>query len=78
MAKQKQKNKKTTPTAPEEPKHILAELVVNSNTDTVWIIYNLSRTGLLEQYEQEILDYGIKEIEPTITIKEFEKIINGK
>lgn len=81
MAKKKEINKEET----EEPKiekqieekYPLIELVLACSTDDIWIIYNLSRTGLLEQYEQEMKDYGIKDIEPSLTVEEFNKIING-
>lgn len=70
---QKTKNVKETPVE----KFTLVELVNSCPVEDSWIIYNLGRVGLLEQYEQESKDYGIKEIKPTFTIEEFEKIING-
>ena len=61
-----------------EKKYPLVELVLNCTVEPTWVIYNLSRKGLLGQYEQEIQNYGKKEIEPTLTIKEFEQIIQGQ
>ena len=61
-----------------EEKYPLIELVANCNEEPTWVIYNLSRKGLLGQYEQEIIDYGKKEIPSTLTIREFEEIIQGK
>lgn len=61
-----------------EKKYTLVELVINSPIDRTWIIYNLGRKGLLGQYEQEIADFGIKDIAPSLTIEEFDEIINGK
>ena len=85
MAKQKQKTKETKETQQkpkiqeqEAEKHTLVELVMNCPVESTWVIYNLSRKGLLEQYEQEIKDFGIKDIEPSLTSKEFDDIVNGK
>ena len=72
--KEKKKEKTEKPTA---EKYTLVELVIACPTDMMWIIYNLSRVGLLEQYRQEAEDYGIKDITPSLTIEEFNKIING-
>lgn len=89
MAKQKQKNKQTEEKEQPEPimkkeniekptKYPLIDLVQICPVEEPWIIYNLARVGLLTQYEQEIKDYGIKNIEPTLTIEEFDDIINGR
>lgn len=77
------KKKKTVKEAPEkeepiEEKYTLAELFFASHEDEAWIIYNLSRKGLIQQFEQELEDYGQKHIEPTLTIREFEQIIQGE
>ena len=61
-----------------EPKMCLVELVQSADIDMNWIIYNLSRAGLMQQYEQELQDYGTKEIKPTITLTRFNEIIIGK
>lgn len=61
-----------------EEKRILVELVQEDTTPLPWIIYNLARKNLLNQYEQEQKDYLIKEIKPTITLTDYEKIINGE
>lgn len=81
MAKKKEKtekqDKKEKTEKPTVKKYTLVELVIACPTDMIWIIYNLSRVGLLEQYRQEAEDYGIKDITPSLTIEEFNKIING-
>ena len=81
MAKKKEKtekqDKKEKTEKPTVEKYTLVELVIACPTDMIWIIYNLSRVGLLEQYTQEAEDYGIKDITPSLTIEEFNKIING-
>lgn len=59
-------------------KYTLVELVQHCPVDMSWVIYNLSRTGLLAQYEQELAQLGNEHIEPTITLNKFDKIINGK
>ena len=56
----------------------LIDLVQICPAEEPWIIYNLARAGLLNQYEQEMKDYGTKNIEPTLTIQEFDDIINGR
>ena len=80
MAKKKETKKKEKKEKKEkivEEKYPLVELVLACPTEDIWIIYNLSRAGLLEQYEKEMEEYGVKDIEPSLTIKEFNKIING-
>lgn len=62
----------------EDEKFTLAELVDKSTMDKSWVIYNLARTQLLEQYYTEKADDGKTEITPTMTIDEFNKIITGK
>lgn len=58
--------------------HTLVELFFNVPGDDAWKIYNISRKGLMQQFEQELKDYGQKHIEPTLTVEEFENIIQGK
>lgn len=76
MSKKEETKKQTTKKA--EPLQVLVELVLQDTTPMPWIIYNLARKGLLEQYEQELQDYGIHEIKPTITKEDYNKIITGK
>lgn len=89
MAKQKQKTKETEENTEEKPTNMkketsettlypLIDLVQICPVEEPWIIYNLARAGLLNQYEQEMKDYKTKNIEPTITIQEFDDIINGR
>lgn len=82
MAKKKQKTEEKQPEPPKEiiPEELytLVELVKMCPAEPSWIIYNLTRKGLLGQYEQELEDYDKKEIKPTISIKDFDDIINGK
>ena len=61
-----------------DEKHTLAYLVETSTMQPQWIIYNLARTQLLEQYYEELADNGTTNIEPTLTLDEFNKIITGK
>ena len=72
------KTKKPEQQLPEPEKYTLVELFYNSPEEEPWKIYNLSRKGLLQQFEQELQDYGQKHIEPTLTFEEFENIIQGK
>lgn len=76
MAKTKE-TQKTEKKEQAKEKYPLLELVLACPEDDLWIIYNLSRAGLLEQYEKEIKEYGIKDITPSLTIDEFNKIIQG-
>lgn len=69
----KTKSKKQT----SEEKHTLIELVNQSDLHYPLIIMNLSRAGLLEQYEKEVEEYGRLDIEPTITLTEFNKIMEA-
>lgn len=72
MTKTKTTKKKT----PEE-KFTLVELVQSSDLHYPLIIMNLSRAGLLEQYEKEVEEQGRLDIEPTITLTEFNKIMEA-
>ena len=58
-------------------KFTLVELVNNSDMHYPLIIMNLSRAGLLEQYEKEVEAYGILDIEPSMTEAEFNKIMEA-
>jgi hypothetical protein len=72
MTKTKTTKKKT----PEE-KFTLVELVQSSDLHYPLIIMNLSRAGLLEQYEKEVEEQGRLDITPTITLTEFNKIMEA-
>ena len=58
-------------------KFTLVELVSNSDLHYPLIIMNLSRAGLLEQYEKETEAYGRLDIEPSMTEAEFNKIMEA-
>ena len=58
-------------------KFTLVELVNNSDLHYPLIIMNLSRAGLLEQYENEKEAYGRLDIEPTLTEAEFKKLMEA-
>lgn len=72
MTKAKTTKKKTS-----EEKFTLVELVQSSDLHFPLIVMNLSRAGLLEQYEKEVEEYGRLDIEPTITLTEFNKIMEA-
>lgn len=69
------KQKKKEETSGE--KFTLIELVKNSNLHYPLVIMNLSRAGLLEQYEKEVEVEGIFDIEPTMTLTDFNKIMEA-
>jgi hypothetical protein len=69
--------KKTASKKTSEKKFTLVELVAGSDLHYPLIIMNLSRAGLLEQYENEKEAYGTLDIEPTITEAEFNKIMEA-
>lgn len=71
MTKNTKKKKETS------EKFTLVELVNNSDMHYPLIIMNLSRAGLLEQYEKEVKAYGILDIEPSMTEAEFNKIMEA-
>ena len=66
------KSKKKKETA---EKFTLVELVENSDLHYPLIIMNLSRAGLLQQYEEEKEALGKVDIEPSMTQAEFDKIM---
>ena len=72
MTKAKTTKKKTS-----EEKFTLVELVQSSDLHYPLIVMNLSRAGLLEQYEKEVEEQGRLDIEPTITLTEFNKIMEA-
>ncbi len=67
------KKKKETP----EEKFTLVELVQSSDMHYPLIVMNLSRAGLLEQYEEEVEAQGRFDINPTLTEAEFNKIMEA-
>lgn len=68
----KKKKKETS-----EEKFTLVELVNKSDMHYPLIVMNLSRAGLLEQYEKEVEEEGKFDIEPTMTLTEFNKIMEA-
>lgn len=68
MTKSKKKNKPAQ-------KLTLVELVQSSKLHYPLIIMNLSRAGLLKQYEEELNAQGRLDITPTLTQNEFDKIM---
>ena len=66
---------KTSKKKTSEEKFTLVELVKNSDLHYPLIVMNLSRAGLLEQYEKEKEAFGRLDIEPTMTEAEFNKIM---
>ena len=62
---------------PSEEKFTLVELVNNSDMHYPLIVMNLSRAGLLQQYESEVEAQGTLDIEPTMTLTEFNKIMEA-
>lgn len=60
-----------------EKKFTLVELVSNSDLHYPLIIMNLSRAGLLEQFEKEKEASGRLDIEPSMTEAEFNKIMEA-
>ena len=80
MSKKTKKQEKEETIKEQETEYLytLVELALNSNVDEAWLMYNISRAGLMQQFEQELQDFGQKHIEPTLTIKQFNDIITGK
>lgn len=68
MTKSKKKDKPAQ-------KLTLVELVQSSKLHYPLIIMNLSRAGLLKQYEEELNAQGRLDIQPTLTQNEFNKIM---
>lgn len=56
-------------------KLILFEAVQKHPTENYIIIGALSNADLLSQYRQEEAEYGIDDIEPSITMDELDKLI---
>ena len=72
MTKKEKKKEETS-----EEKFTLVELVNNSDMHYPLIVMNLSRAGLLQQYESEVEAQGTLDIEPTMTLTEFNKIMEA-
>ena len=60
-----------------DEKFTLVELVKNSDVHYPSIIMDLHRTGLLEQYKEELEVYEKEDITPSLTLAEFNKIVEG-
>ena len=60
-----------------EEKFTLVELVRDSNLHYPLVVMNLSSAGLLQQYEEEVEAEGKFDIEPTMTLTEFNKIMEA-
>lgn len=67
---------KETKTPPAGQKRILYELVAESPLREYILVGALAKAGLLPQFEQEKLDYGYEDVKPSITQKEFDKIVS--
>ena len=70
------KNNKDVEKSKTGTKRILVELVAESPVREFKIIGALARAGLLSQYEHEKAVYGKFDIEPSITEKEFDKLLS--
>ena len=57
-------------------KRILYELVEESELREYIIVGALAKAGLLPQFEQEKIDYGFEDVKPSLTQKEFGKILS--
>ncbi|MCR5027000.1 MAG: hypothetical protein K6A34_06135 [Methanobrevibacter sp.] len=72
--------KKKEEPAPEKKdagkKRILYELVEESELREYIITGALAKAGLLPQFEKEKTDYGFQEVKPSLTQKEFDKILS--
>lgn len=60
-----------------DEKFALVELVQSSDVHYPSIIMDLHRAGLLEQYKNELEVYGKEDITPSLTLAEFNKIVEG-
>ena len=58
-----------------EPKRVLLDLVIESDTRLPVIVAGLVESGIYKQYEEQLKGYGKLDFEPTITESEFNKII---
>jgi hypothetical protein len=69
--------KKTKKDSKPQDKKTLLELVAESEVRSPIIMMELHHAGLLEQYQYEKEMYGLEELEPSLTQKEFDKIIGA-
>lgn len=77
-AKKEVKKEETEVKKKNSEKKILAELVLNSDVPFTKIVLELSRKGLLKQFEEEVVVYGKADLKPSITEDEFNKILDGR
>ena len=72
--------KKKEEPAPEKKdagkKRILYELVAESPLREYVLVGALAKAGLLPQFEQEKINYGFQDLKPSLTQKEFDKIVS--
>lgn len=73
MTKKKSENKKES--SKNAPKKTLIEIIKESNIDYGILMGALAKAGLLDQYRYEQSVYERKEITPSITDDELNKII---
>ena len=75
--KSEEKTKKNNTSAPSSAKEklILFEAVQKNPTENYIIVGALSKADLLTQYRKEEAEYGIEDINPSITMDELDKII---
>lgn len=57
-------------------KRILYELVAESPLREYVLVGALAKAGLLPQFEQEKKEYGFQDLKPSLTQKEFDKIVS--
>lgn len=79
MTKKKSEEKTTekTPVKETAEKLILYEAVQAHPAENYIIVGALSKAGLLTQYRQEELEYGIGDITPSITMDELDKCVKN-
>lgn len=70
------KKEEPAPKADAGKKRILYELVAESPLREYIIVGALAKAGLLPQFEQEKVDYGLQDLKPSLTQKEFDKIVS--
>lgn len=75
---EEEKKEESTVKKRKSTKKVLADLVLNSDVPFTKIVLELSRAGLLKQFEEEVAVYGKEDLKPTITEDEFNKILDGR
>lgn len=73
MTKKSEKTNEKPPAKDTAEKLILYEAVQNHPEKNYILVGALSKAGLLEQYRQEEIDYGVEDITPSITMDELDK-----